>query len=374
MREEKDFAKELAKDLKKKKIRKYSLTFLAVLILVTSVVGLKFERPDAQLEDGLGNLPETQQEQLQESEDVDDQDSVESGEEEEHGDEEKVGETEESLNGLSSDEEEKPKENSSNLESDSNEKETKNPTVDNKDKDDNQTDKDKEDNKDDKSDNDKKDDKSDKNDSTDKEDKDKKEDKDDGKKDEEDKPKPEPAEPNTPSKPDEPSTPDEPSEPDEPSTPDEPSKPDEPEEDVVIKDPNEVTVTISIRCDTLSSDMSKLENPAIAGYIPSNGVILATTTYKGTKDNTVFDVLNTVCRNKGIQLEFSYTPMYESYYIEGINYLYEFDGGPLSGWMYKVNGWFPNYGCSSYYLQDGDVIEWVYTCDLGADVGDNSLH
>lgn len=135
-------------------------------------------------------------------------------------------------------------------------------------------------------------------------------------------------------------------------------------------DEEKVTVTISIRCDTLSRDMSKLTNPAIAGYIPSNGIILNTTTYKGTTDNTVFDVLNTVCRNKGIQLESKYTPLYESYYVMGINYLYEFDGGPQSGWMYRVNGWFPNYGCSSYYLSDGDVIEWLYTCEgLGADVG-----
>ena len=37
--------------------------------------------------------------------------------------------------------------------------------------------------------------------------------------------------------------------------------------------------------------------------------------------------------------------------------------------MYNVNGWFPNYGCSRYMLKDGDKIEWVYTCDLGADVG-----
>ena len=39
------------------------------------------------------------------------------------------------------------------------------------------------------------------------------------------------------------------------------------------------------------------------------------------------------------------------------------------GWMYKVNGWFPNYGCSRYQLKEGDTIEWVYTCDLGVDVG-----
>ncbi len=133
--------------------------------------------------------------------------------------------------------------------------------------------------------------------------------------------------------------------------------------------PEPVTVTISIRCDTLSQDMSQLENPAIKDYIPEDGAILNTTTYQGTTDNTVFDVLNTVCRNNNIQLEFSYTPLYQSYYIEGINYLYEFDGGNLSGWMYKVNGWYPNYGCSSYYLRDGDVIEWVYTCNLGKDVG-----
>ena len=134
--------------------------------------------------------------------------------------------------------------------------------------------------------------------------------------------------------------------------------------------PENVTVTLEIRCDTLSQDMDRLENPAIKDYIPADGVILKKTTYKGTTDNTVFDALNTLCRNNDIQLEFSYTPIYASYYIEGINYLYEFDGGPQSGWMYKVNDWFPNYGCSSYYLRDGDVIVWCYTCEgLGTDVG-----
>ena len=91
------------------------------------------------------------------------------------------------------------------------------------------------------------------------------------------------------------------------------------------------------------------------------------------KGSTVYDVLNRVCRNKGIHVEASYTPTYGSYYVKGINYLYEFDGGKLSGWMYKVNGSFPNYGSSEYTLKDGDKIVWVYTCDLGKDVGDNSM-
>jgi len=80
-------------------------------------------------------------------------------------------------------------------------------------------------------------------------------------------------------------------------------------------------------------------------------------------------VLQREGRAAGIPMEFEHTPMYKSAYIEGINGLYEFDRGELSGWMYSVNDWFPNYGCSRYQLKDGDVIEWVYTCDLGYDVG-----
>ena len=55
--------------------------------------------------------------------------------------------------------------------------------------------------------------------------------------------------------------------------------------------------------------------------------------------------------------------------MQGINYLYEYSCGPLSGWMFRVNGEYPGKGCSNYILQDGDQVEWVYTCDLGRDVG-----
>ena len=36
---------------------------------------------------------------------------------------------------------------------------------------------------------------------------------------------------------------------------------------------------------------------------------------------------------------------------------------------YKVNEWFPNYGCSRYVLKNGDDVVWCYTCNLGYDVG-----
>ena len=83
----------------------------------------------------------------------------------------------------------------------------------------------------------------------------------------------------------------------------------------------------------------------------------------------MFDVLQQVCRAQGIHMESTWTPAYNSAYIEGIGNLYEFDCGELSGWMYKVNDWFPNYGCSRYQLHEGDNVSWLYTCDMGVDIG-----
>lgn len=127
--------------------------------------------------------------------------------------------------------------------------------------------------------------------------------------------------------------------------------------------------TITIRCDTILKNMGDL-TAGKAEFVPSDGVILEPVTIEFKSGETVFDVLKRACDIAGIQLEYSWTPLYSSYYIEGINHLYEFDCGNDSGWMYKVNGWFPNYGCSSYTLKNGDVIVWAYTCQgLGTDVG-----
>lgn len=127
--------------------------------------------------------------------------------------------------------------------------------------------------------------------------------------------------------------------------------------------------TLEIRCDTILDNLDNLREGK-ESYVPANGCILDTSLVEFTDGETAFDVLQRVCDFAGIQLEYSWTPMYDSYYIEGINNLYEFDCGNQSGWMFKVNGWFPNYGCSSYFLEDGDVITFVYTCSgLGADVG-----
>ena len=129
------------------------------------------------------------------------------------------------------------------------------------------------------------------------------------------------------------------------------------------------TCTIEVRCDTILDNMGDLA-PGKSSCVPGNGVILAASTVRFAQGDTVLDVLKAASSATGLQLEYSYTPGYGSYYVEGINNLYEFDCGNESGWMYKVNGWFPNYGCSEYQVRDGDVIVWCYTCKgYGADLG-----
>jgi hypothetical protein len=159
------------------------------------------------------------------------------------------------------------------------------------------------------------------------------------------------------------------------------------------------TATLSVRCDTILGNMDLLDREKHE-LVPPDGVIFPPTAVTFYEGESVFNVLRREMKRAGIHMEFVNTPIYNSAYIEGINNLYEFDVGELSGWMYSVtrkstgdaatrkgtggdglgageapgdpaasDRWFPNYGCSRYLLQDGDIVEWSYTCDLGRDLG-----
>lgn len=130
-----------------------------------------------------------------------------------------------------------------------------------------------------------------------------------------------------------------------------------------------LTAYLSVSCLTILNNMKKL-NAEKVELVPKDGIIFKSQEVTFYEGESVFNVLQREMKKHKIHMEFVNTPIYNSAYIEGIHNLYEFDCGELSGWMYKVNGWFPNYGSSRYQLKQGDVIEWVYTCDLGRDVGD----
>lgn len=50
-------------------------------------------------------------------------------------------------------------------------------------------------------------------------------------------------------------------------------------------------------------------------------------------------------------------------YISSINGLKEKEHGPMSGWLYQVDGVTPMKACTAYYLSGGEVIYWFYQYD-----------
>ena len=136
----------------------------------------------------------------------------------------------------------------------------------------------------------------------------------------------------------------------------------------VLAAEKQLVCSFSVNCNTVLANIDRLA-PEKHSLIPSGGILYEKDDIAFGEGDTVFDVLLREMTEAGIHTEFAKTPVYGNVYIEGIGNLYEFDCGELSGWMYRVNGVFPNYGCDGYRLAPGDKVEWVYTCNLGRDVG-----
>lgn len=119
------------------------------------------------------------------------------------------------------------------------------------------------------------------------------------------------------------------------------------------------TVEMSIRCDSVCGLTD-------AEYIPVDGVILGETSFSIAEGDTVYSILTQAARSHGIHMETSGAAWMR--YVSGIQYLYEFAFGDLSGWIYRVNGETASVGCEQYVLKDGDKIEWAYTLEMGNDL------
>ncbi|WP_139994052.1 S-layer homology domain-containing protein [Paenibacillus paridis] len=97
------------------------------------------------------------------------------------------------------------------------------------------------------------------------------------------------------------------------------------------------------------------------------GFVLSPTTVEFTPGESVWEVLKRELDKRGIAYKNSFSEEFNSIYIESIAGDGEFDHGELSGWMYNVNGTYPNYGASLYKLKQGDSVQWRYTTNMGED-------
>lgn len=123
---------------------------------------------------------------------------------------------------------------------------------------------------------------------------------------------------------------------------------------------NSITVSVEIRCDTVAGAEE---------FLPQDGVILAKTPVSAGEGESAFDVLRETAKLYDIPLEYAGTAAGDEFaYVEGIAYLYEYDHGELSGWIFFINGETQDVGCGAYQVADGDEILWYYTKELGRDV------
>jgi hypothetical protein len=139
-------------------------------------------------------------------------------------------------------------------------------------------------------------------------------------------------------------------------------------QDLQVDSEAPLTCRLSVSCETIFDNLDRFNKDKLE-MLPEGGIIFPSQEVTFYNGESIFDVLQREMKKQEIHLEFTMVPLHNSYYVEGINNIYEFDCGELSGWMCKVNDSFLGYGCSNYLLKDGDTVAWIYTCDLGRDIG-----
>lgn len=103
----------------------------------------------------------------------------------------------------------------------------------------------------------------------------------------------------------------------------------------------------------------------------NEGYVISSVQIELQSGDTAWTLLKRELDKRDINCKYIWTEAYGSVYVQSIDGDGEFDHGSGSGWMYAVNGWYPNYGATKYTLKDGDKLQWRYTTNLGADLGED---
>ena len=118
------------------------------------------------------------------------------------------------------------------------------------------------------------------------------------------------------------------------------------------------TATLTVSCENLLGDDR--------AAVPDDGLLVPPTEVTVLEGDTAFTLLERVCAERGLALDVQRG--LSGVYVQGIGGVREFDCGALSGWLFRINGEIRSTDSGSVVLQDGDVLEFLYTCELGADI------
>lgn len=122
-------------------------------------------------------------------------------------------------------------------------------------------------------------------------------------------------------------------------------------------------VTVSISCATILNNKDTCD-AEVWSKVPSDGAVLSSAEVSISNGETVYDALRKACNKRDIVFEAD-----SSGYISSIAGIPEGAVGSESGWTFTVNGKFVQGGAKDILLENGDTVEWLYTCNFGADVG-----
>ncbi|MGC5325047.1 S-layer homology domain-containing protein [Brevibacillus sp. SYSU BS000544] len=102
----------------------------------------------------------------------------------------------------------------------------------------------------------------------------------------------------------------------------------------------------------------------IIGY--DDEEIVKNTSFRISQGSSVFQLLRYASEEKNFDYEVRDPEQDgQDVYLLSIDGLAEFDKGPGSGWVYKVNDKGPPMSIDRYMLRDGDDVEILYTTDMG---------
>lgn len=129
-------------------------------------------------------------------------------------------------------------------------------------------------------------------------------------------------------------------------------------------------VSVCADCSAALAEMDSIDpsvNPA--EIIPEDGEVIQGCEVMLPPGASAFDALIAAAREQRVRVD--YSGGLWGAYIRGIGEIYEFGFGELSGWMYRVNGEYPEVSASDYILEEGDSVEFVFTLNLGGDIGNS---
>jgi len=107
-------------------------------------------------------------------------------------------------------------------------------------------------------------------------------------------------------------------------------------------------ITVSAQTETLSAECLEL--------VPENGVLYSEEV-KFAEGEDLLAVMIRAMREANLPLA------YEAGFITSIGGLSPGASGPMSGWMFTVNGEMPMNGCDEIFLSEGDLVEWTYVTE-----------